>query len=223
VAESYWLHLNPTAQAASPVFIVMTPSAMQTSSPHPIILDSLPNLAGGDGDCPRRTAMQIDFLLLAIEALDLTGSEAILAVISELELHSVIGNRAMLWQIRGTNPMRQNNQQRGMSLDEAKTLVVVVCYLARRMTSLIRQLVMAYQPVIDSQHTVDPDPRLAEYFDRFRAHFRARMNLRRTEVAYGTDRKLNDLAMDLLTQLLFCTGTSGMQRLWVSLFDGEVS
>jgi hypothetical protein len=167
-------------------------------------------------------AMQIDFLLLAIEALDLTGSEAILAVISQLELQSVIGNRAMLWQIRGTNPMRQNQQQRGMSPNEAKTLVVVICYLARRMTSLIRQLIMSYQPVLDSGHQVEPDERLSEYLDRFRAHFRSRMNLRRTEAMSASDRKLNDLAMDLLTQLLFCTGTSGMQRLWVSLFDGEV-
>ncbi|MEL6162516.1 MAG: DUF3038 domain-containing protein, partial [Cyanobacteria bacterium J06628_3] len=26
----------------------------------------------------------------------------------------------------------------------------------------------------------------------------------------------------LLAQLLFCTGTAGMQRFWISLFDGEV-
>jgi len=25
-----------------------------------------------------------------------------------------------------------------------------------------------------------------------------------------------------LGQLLFCTGTAGMQRFWISLFDGEV-
>jgi len=25
-----------------------------------------------------------------------------------------------------------------------------------------------------------------------------------------------------LSNLLFCTGTAGMQRFWVSLFDGEV-
>jgi len=41
-------------------------------------------------------------------------------------------------------------------------------------------------------------------------------------MVYGSDEKLDELALDLLAQLLFCTGTSGMQRLWISLFDGEV-
>lgn len=35
--------------------------------------------------------------------------------------------------------------------------------------------------------------------------------------------ELNQLAMSLLNQLLFCTGTKGMERFWISLFDGEVS
>ena len=37
------------------------------------------------------------------------------------------------------------------------------------------------------------------------------------------DEKLNQLALNLLSQLLFYTGTAGTQRLWNSLFDGEVA
>jgi hypothetical protein len=49
------------------------------------------------------------------------------------------------------------------------------------------------------------------------------MNPRRSGVlALSSDEKLDELAMDLLGQLLFCTGTAGMQRFWFSLFDGEV-
>jgi len=65
--------------------------------------------------------------------------------------------------------------------------------------------------------------RLYDYLERFRAHFRARMNPRRAGVlAYTADEKLNELALSLLGKLLFCTGTFGMQRFWMSLFDGEV-
>jgi hypothetical protein len=39
---------------------------------------------------------------------------------------------------------------------------------------------------------------------------------------YADDQALNGLAIELLGQLLFCTGTAGAQRLWVSLFDGEI-
>jgi hypothetical protein len=49
------------------------------------------------------------------------------------------------------------------------------------------------------------------------------MNPRRTLSLYDSDAALNELALNQLTRLLFCTGTSGMQRLWISLFDGEVA
>jgi hypothetical protein len=49
------------------------------------------------------------------------------------------------------------------------------------------------------------------------------MNPRRAGVmAYSSNEKLDALAMDLLRKLLFCTGTAGMQRFWISLFDGEI-
>ncbi|MGV0027795.1 DUF3038 domain-containing protein [Phormidesmis priestleyi] len=203
-------------------------SVMQLNSPPapttPLILDSLPDPPVPEGVCPRRTRLQIDLLLLAIEALDLGGSEAILSVATDLELRSVIKNRVVLWRLRSTNPFRRYSQRQPLTLLEAKALVVITCYLARRLTVLIRQLLLAYQQLSDKQLSPDHHFRLAEYLERFRAHFRSRMNSRRAGVmVYSSDEKLNELALELLGQLLFCTGTSGMQRLWISLFDGEVS
>jgi hypothetical protein len=94
-------------------------------APAPLILSNLPDVLGETGDCPRRTRTQLDLLMLAIEALDLTGSEAILAVAEELELQSVIQNRVALWRLRSTNPMRKMSQRRGMSLTEAKALIAI--------------------------------------------------------------------------------------------------
>lgn len=201
---------------------------MQTSSSpvqsSPIIIANLPTPALSDQVCPRRTRLQIDLLLLAIEALDLGGSEALLRTAKELELQSLIENRVALWRLRSTNPLRRGSQRRSMSLDEAKALVVITCHLAKRLTVLIRQLLLANQQLIEKQLSPEHHFRLSNYLERFRAHFRARMNPKRAGVAaYNTDEKLNDLALRLLSQLLFCTGTSGPQRLWSSLFDGEVA
>jgi hypothetical protein len=75
----------------------------------------------------------------------------------------------------------------------------------------------------DKQIPLEQNLRLSNYLERFRAHFKSRMNPRRSGViAYNSDEKLNELALELLGKLLFCTGTAGMQRLWISLFDGEV-
>ncbi|HIK45269.1 MAG TPA: DUF3038 domain-containing protein [Leptolyngbyaceae cyanobacterium M65_K2018_010] len=190
----------------------------------PLILDTLTTPALPSADCPRRARTQLDLLLLAIEALDLGGSEAMLAVARELALDSLVKGRVNLWLLRSTNPMRRYSQRRPMALDEAKALVAIVGNLARRLTVLLRQLLTGYQQLQDKQLSLDHHLRLADYLTRFRTHFRARMNPRRAGViAYSTDEKLDELAIQLLEQLLLCSGVLGTQRLWSSLFDGEVA
>lgn len=202
-------------------------SVMQLDSslhqPLPLILDSLANPAIEERTCPRRTRSQIDLILLAIEALELGGSEAILAAAQELELQEIIKNRVNLWRMRSTNPLRRAHTRRTLSMIEAKALVIITCYLARRLTVVIRQLLLAYQQMHDKQIPLEQNLRLSHYLERFRTHFRSRMNPRRSGViALNSNEKLDELALNLLEQLLFCTGTVGMQRFWISLFDGEV-
>lgn len=203
--------------------VSVMPSNSLSAVSTPLILDNLPDPPLSTNGCPRRTRVQIDLILLAIEALELGGSEAMLAVVRELELQEIIKNRVVLWRLRCTNPLRRAYNRRPLKLTEAKALVVTVCHLARRLTVNIRQLLLAYQQLNEKQLPLEHNYRLSEYLERFRAHFRSRMNRRRAFVAiYNTDEKLNKLAIDLLSQLLFCTGTSGMLRFWSSLFDGEV-
>jgi hypothetical protein len=202
-------------------------SVMPLNSPptksKPLILDSLPDPPIAKSGCPRRARLQIDLILLAIEALELGGSEVMLTVAKDLELQEIIKNRVVLWRLRSTNPLRRSHTRRELTIDEAKALVVVACHLARRLTVIVRQLLLAYQQLSEKQLPPEHNFRLSEYLERFRAHFRSRMNPRRALViAYRSDEKLNELAMSLLSQVLFCTGTSGMQRFWISLFDGEV-
>lgn len=195
-----------------------------TAQPVPLILESLPVPPNfEEREFPRRSRQQIDLILLVIEALDIGGSEAILSVAKELELQGIIKNRVTLWRLRCTNPMRRYSQRHSLSAVEAKALVLIACNLARRMTVLIRQLLLAYQQLSEKQLSVEHHFRLSYFLERFRKHFRSRMNPRRSGVvAYSSDEKLNELAIALLGQLLFCTGTSGIQRFWISLFDGEI-
>jgi Protein of unknown function (DUF3038) len=194
-----------------------------TSRPLPMILDTLPDPAIEGESCPRRTRLQIDLLLLAIEALELGGSEAILAFAEELDLKGIVKDRVNLWRMRSSNPLRRAHMRRPLSIMEAKALVVIACYIARRLTVSIRQLLIIYQQMSDKQLPLEQNLRLSNYLERFRAHFRSRMNPRRSGLlAIASEEKLDELAIHLLGQLLFCTGTAGMQRFWISLFDGEV-
>lgn len=187
-------------------------------------LDRLPDFDLADRGCPRRTRTQIDLVLLAIEALNLKGTHDILSLIRQLELTSIIPNRVALWRVRCTNPLRRLSRRRAMTIDEGKALTIIACHIARRLNLVIRQLLGEAVKLRDRGKPYSDNPHLGRYLERFRVHFRSRMNPRRAAIMlYDTDDKLNDLAIELLTKLLFCTGTSGLQRFWVSLFNGELS
>jgi Protein of unknown function (DUF3038) len=201
----------------------LTPPPSPATQPSPMILDTLPDPAIEGHGCPRRARLQIDLILLAIEALELGGSEAILTFAEELELKGIVKDRVNLWRMRSSNPLRRAHIRRPLSVMEAKSLVVIACYIARRLTVVIRQLLAIYQQMNDKQIPLEQNLRLSNYLERFRAHFKSRMNPRRSGLmTLNSDEKLDELAISLLAQLLFCTGTAGMQRFWISLFDGEV-
>ncbi len=194
-----------------------------TATTIPLILNNLPDIPLSDGACPRRTKTQIDLILLAIEALQLGGAEIMLNVIKDLELQPIIPDRVALWRLRSTNPFRRNSQRRPLTMEEAKALVIIACHLAKRLTVPVRKLLLEYQQLHQKQLPIENHLQLSFYLEQFRSHFRSRMNPRRAGVmAYSSEEKLNQLGLELLGKLLFCTGTTGMQRFWISLFDGEV-
>jgi hypothetical protein len=172
-----------------------------------------------------RLQQHIDLILLALESLQLGGSEYMLATVRELELNKIIKNRVGLWRLRCSNPWRQCYTREPLSVKQAKALVIIASYRAKQLMILIRQLLLAEQQMRDKDMPLENNFRLSEYLDRFSAHFASRMNPRRAKVSVylSSPEELNQLAMSLLGQLLFCTGTKGMQRFWVSLFDGEVA
>jgi len=186
-----------------------------------LLPDPEPPLA--QGLCPPTVAGKLDVLLLAIEALDGTGAEWMLLVVKELALLEVIPNRVTLWRLRAANPWRRAYNRRLLTLNQARALVLVLVYLAKQLTILLRQLVPAAEQLQQNGVDLSHYPRLDDYCQRFRTHFRKRMNLHRERLQiYRDDDRLNGLAMDLLHQLLFCSSTCGAQRLWASLFCGNV-
>lgn len=191
----------------------------------PSILNTLPDISLPAKGCSPRTQQQIDLLLLALEALELGASEQMLAMAKQLGVSEIIKNRVGLWRLRCSNPWRRSYTRDYLSLNQAKALVIIAAYRAKDLMVIIRQLLLAEQQMRAKNLPLDNHFRLSEYLERFRAHFRSRMNSRRAKVsAYiASEEQLNELALSLLSKLLFCTGAKGMQRVWFSLFDGEVA
>lgn len=207
------------------VSVMPNPSPSQSPANQSYLLESLPDILPEGKPFPRRAQQQIDLLLLALEALELGGSELMLASSKRLGLQEIIPNRVSFWRLRCSNPWRRSHTHRNLTPLQAKALVLIIGDRAKQLTALLRQLLLAEQQIRSRQLPPDNHFRLSEYLERFRAHFKSRMNSRRVKVLlYKQNRHdLNELALDLLQKLLFCTGTVGSQRLWISLFDGEVS
>ena len=203
---------------------VMPDSSTPTESKS-FILDILPDIPISNGVCSLPMQQKIDLILLAIEALELGGSEYMLAMAQELQLEEIIKNRVILWRLRCTNPWRRSYNRNPLTLKQAKALVAIATHMTKRLTVAIRELISVEQQMREKQLPYEQNFHLSWYLERFRAHFRSRMNPRRAKVEFylSSQTNINQLALSLLAQLLFCTGTTGMQRLWISLFDGEVS
>ncbi len=170
--------------------------------------------------CPRSVGMQLDNLMVAIEAMNLEGVEALLAASQELGLQEWIPHRVAFWQLRNTNPLRKHYQRRNLQWEEAKALVTILCRVARQFNTALRFLVMTHQQVlegkIESLGLQQNQAYLDFYTDRFRELYQARM---RNKLSHQDS---IDLANHLLLQLLFASGSAGEQRLWHSLMDGAV-
>lgn len=195
-----------------------------TATPKPWLWHHLPNYPISLRGCSPRTAQEIDLLLLALEALELGSSERMLATAKELNLTDIIPNRVVLWRLRCTNPWRRSYLRRYLEIEQAKALIIIATDRSRKLTFLIRQLLLVEQQLRDKELPLNQNFRLHWYLGRFRAHFQARMNPRRARIAeyLASPDQLDELALSLLKKLLFATGSTGAQRLWCSLFDGEV-
>jgi hypothetical protein len=191
----------------------------------PPVLNTLPDISMATERCSPHIHQQIDLILLAIEALELGASEHMLAMVKQMELQEIIQNRVSLWRLRCSNPWRRSYTRDFLTLDQAKALILIAGYRAKQLMVLIRQLLIAEQQMRKKKLPLDNHFRLSEYLERFRAHFRSRMNPRRAKVAIylASEKQLNELAISLLIKLLFCTGTKGIERVWISLFDGEIA
>lgn len=202
---------------------VMT-NEVPLSQQRPWLWENLPDYPISVRGCSGRTAQEIDLLLLALEALELAGSERMLATAKQFNLADIIPNRVVLWRLRCTNPWRRSYMRRHLQLDQAKALTIIATARSRQLTFLIRQLLLAEQQLREKELPIRQNLRLKWYLDRFRAHFRGRMNPRRARIIeyLASPEQIDELAISLLRKLLFATGTAGTQRLWCSLFDGEV-
>lgn len=155
----------------------------------------------------------LDLVLLALEAIAHISSEQILAAAKELNLESTVGDRVTLWRLRASNPQRQSaGGRKKLDIEEARSLVLIICYLANQHQELLRRAVTLLEQVTEQGKIPYKTAFLGDYLDKFINYYQERIT-----VSY--DISLSDLAFKLLVNLLFYSGPNGHRLLWLAIFD----
>ena len=117
----------------------------------------------------------LDLVLLALEALTGIGSEAMLSAAEKLNLESVVADRVALWRLRQSNPLRKSSGGRKkLDVEEARSLVLIVCYLAQQHQELIRRAVSLLEQMAEQNKEPYHTALLGDYLDTFNNTYQER-------------------------------------------------
>lgn len=159
---------------------------------------------------------QLDLVLLALETLTGIGSEAMLSAAINLNLESRVPDRVALWRLRQSNPLRKGQGGRKkLDVEEARSLVLIICYLAKQHQELIRRAVGLLEQMAETKREPHQAALLGDYIDAFCNTYQERME---EDDQISTD-LLTNLALKLLVDLLFYSAPGGHRRLWLALID----
>jgi hypothetical protein len=155
----------------------------------------------------------LDLVLLAIEAIAEITSEDILKAARELNLESIVSDRISLWRLRQSNPYRKSTGGRKkLDVEEARSLVLIICYLAKQHQELIRRAVSLLEQITVQNKQPHQTALLGNYLDKFINYYQERIESTQTS-------NLSQLALKLLIDLLFYSGDRGYRLLWLAIFD----
>ncbi|HEY9851531.1 MAG TPA: DUF3038 domain-containing protein [Leptolyngbyaceae cyanobacterium] len=157
---------------------------------------------------------QLDLVLLALEALAGIGSEEMLAAAAYLNLESMVSDRVSLWRLRQSSPLRKGQGGRKkLDVEEARSLVLISCHLAKQYQELIRRAVGLLEQLTEQNQKPHQVALLGDYIDTFSNKYQERME----NGDNYTPEFLMHLALKLLIDLLFYSSPGGHRRLWLAL------
>jgi hypothetical protein len=162
---------------------------------------------------------QLDLLLLVLEALAGIGSEEMLKAAAVLGLSEAIADRVGLWRLRQASPLRKGQGRKRLDVDEARSLVVIICYLARDHHELIRRAVELLERLTEQGQEPHRAALLGDYLDNFSNAYQERM----TDGDDVDPETLTYLALRLLIDMLFYSGPKGSRRLWMTLLERSLN
>ncbi len=195
-----------------------------TTTPISTKWEELTLLPKPDGAPLQDMGVKLDLLLLALKTLAEIGIDALRQVAARLQLESVTADKlsqigVVCGEIEKADSFSAysslpEEQQKAHKIDEGRSLVLIICHLARQHQPLIRRAV-ALMEQSTSEHS-DRPALLKNYSDRFNPVYR-QYYLTRTNETSVLQEPTEKLAFKLLINLLFYSDSGGHRRLWLTI------
>ena len=80
-------------------------------------------------------------LLLAIETIDLNGSESMYAISNKLNLSHLFPSKVSIWKLRSNNPMRKSQNRNNINNEQFDGLIKITSEMSKYLYPYIRAIV----------------------------------------------------------------------------------
>jgi len=88
-------------------------------------------------------------LLLAIETIDLNGSESMFAISNKLNLQHLFPSKVSIWKLRSNNPMRKSQMNNNINYEQFDGLIKITSEMAKYLYPYIRAVVSSKDDYIN--------------------------------------------------------------------------
>lgn len=159
---------------------------------------------------------QLDENFLALEALAVVDEQAILTAATQLDMPPTVQERIYLWQRH--QPGSENAQieeSERLNVEDLRSLVLIICHLAKQHQELIRRAVALLEQLTEEQRELHTSSLLDDYINTFSKLYSEGIKHQVT----SSPNALTQLALKKIMDLLFYSTSSGHQRLWFSLLE----
>jgi len=157
--------------------------------------------------------IKLDMTLLALKVLIGINSESIIRVTSKLNIPPQIVDKLALVVGKDLGKKQVTFQNQPLKVEEAQSLILIICYLAKQNQALIRRSVALMEQMGAQNSKPKSVTLLREYLGNFKKAYQ--------DYCWNSENTIPDnsetLALKLLVDLLFYSAPQGCNRLLSSL------
>ncbi|MBU6185367.1 MAG: DUF3038 domain-containing protein [Cyanobacteria bacterium REEB444] len=161
-------------------------------------------------------AAQLDLIVISFETLTGTNQNEYLSAVEALNLTGMVSTPIGSLRYQQSSPVSKGQGGRkSLDINEVRSLVLIVCHLAREHQEFIRRAVGLLEQVRIQNQSPHRTALLGNYIDAFSNAYQVSMN----DGNIIPPQQITFLALKLLIDLLFYSGAGGVRRLWFTLLE----